>query len=144
MVVWSLLLRLLLAAGLILNGSGYVVASVHMQLGQMEMADASQPSSASPDASAVPCDEHRQPATPALQADRAAAGSDTASMPSAGSPSDCCQADTCSCLCVHPACVVMPAVAIMAAMPARADILQAIDLDRPAPALQGVIRPPIG
>ena len=141
MAVWSIVLRLLLAAGLILNGSGYAVAAVHMQMGQMALVDASQHVDAGMDAS---CDEHHPPAMPAPEAACEEMGGSTTRTASGDVPSGCCQFDACGCLCVNPACVVMPGLAVMATIPGHADISQAMDLDRPAPALQGVIRPPIG
>ena len=144
MTVWSILLRLLLAAGLVLNGSGYAVASVHMQLGSMEMADASHHAVAGSAATALPCDTHLRTATAVLETGCADTGGDMALMTSGDAPSDCCQADACSCLCVNPGCVVMPVVAVMTAVIGCADMPQAMELDRPAPVLQGVIRPPIG
>ncbi|WP_027079648.1 CopL family metal-binding regulatory protein [Luteimonas mephitis] len=141
MAVWSIVLRLLLAAGLILNGSGYAVAAVHMQVGHMALADAGGHADAGVDASRV---EHHPTTMPAPETGCEEMGSHTTRMASGDSPPGCCQSDACGCLCVNPACVAMPALAIMATIPGGTDMPQAMDLGRPAPALQGVIRPPIG
>lgn len=143
MAVWSIVLRLLLAAGLILNGSGVAAATVSMH--QMGMAGAMQHPAAGPAAATPACGEHHHDKAPAFGADGAqVACHDAMPAASAHAPSDCCQATTCGCACANPVCLAVLAVAFVAAMPGRADMSQAMDLGRPAPALQGVIRPPIG
>lgn len=107
----------------------------------MALADAGGHADAGVDASRV---EHHPTTMPAPETGCEEMGSHTTRMASGDSPPGCCQSDACGCLCVNPACVAMPALAIMATIPGGTDMPQAMDLGRPAPALQGVIRPPIG
>lgn len=166
----SILLRLLLCVGLILNGSAYAVASTQMQLSHM---------SATMGAAAIAqtsCHDgmtdsgmthdgmihdrmthhgmthdgtlHDGMAHDGMQ--MAGMDHDGASMPAghsghapdATSP-DCCKSPTCTCSCLQPAPATAIAFALGGAHIGHAMIAQPMPVDHDAPALHSPIRPPI-
>lgn len=87
MAPWLILLRVLLALVLVLNGTGAAVAGIGMDLGLLEAHAASQ----SAEAGEPPCHQSE-----------ASSGNDGAVVEQeASQPTDCCQTGTCSCACAH-------------------------------------------
>ena len=144
----SVLLRLLLCLGLILNGSAYAVASTQMQLAHMTVAmDAAAitPSSCHDGMDMTGMDlsgmdmsgmDHAAMTMPAGHGDHDSS-SDSASEP------DCCKSQTCDCSCVQP----VPATAIAFALGGvhigHGPVARPISVDHDAPSLPYPIRPPI-
>jgi hypothetical protein len=142
----SLLLRLLLSLGLVLNGSGYAFASGHASMVAHAQA-AAQPQVQSP------CHEGGDAQGPAMPMH----GSDAVDVASGGvlSPPgeahppghadpDCCDMGTCRCACMHGA---VAAVAMLARAPFAAingTAVRPLVSAHPAPVLPHLIRPPIG
>lgn len=103
MSVWSILLRLLLTVGLILNGSSYAVASAHMQMDHMTMsASASQPAEKPVVNAEPPCAGHHHSRSETGDTSFAYAATDLAAFQSGLPSPDCCDSGSCRCSCVHP------------------------------------------
>lgn len=81
MALWPILLRVLLALALVLNGTGAAIAGVGMDFGLLE----AQAISASADTGELPCHQSEAPS----------ANDGTVQ------PTDCCQIGACSCACAH-------------------------------------------
>lgn len=150
----SVLLRLLLCVGLILNGSAYAVASTQMQLTHMtaaiEAAALAQTS----------CHDGMAQSGMAHQGmthdGRSMAGMDHGAMsaaadhrphgqgqaPDASQP-DCCKSPTCTCSCLQPAPATAIAFAFGGAHIGHSLIARPMSVDHDAPALPYPIRPPI-
>lgn len=143
--MFSILLRVLLIISLVLNGSGYAVASTHMQMGHMDMA-VSTPQSATDRVVTAepPCpqDQHNGASTSAAQRP------DTAPNPAPGKSKhpapDCCKFGACSCACVHQAQAAVPAYTLRYAVIEHAGGVRPMKLGHVAPTLPHLIRPPIG
>lgn len=148
----SILLRLLLCVGLILNGSAYAVASTQMQLSHM---------SAAIEAAAIAqtsCHDgmtdngmiHGGMIHDGDGMQMAGMDHDGASMPAghsghapdASSP-DCCKSPTCTCSCLQPAPAAAIAFALGGAHIGNAMVARPMPVDHDAPALPYPIRPPI-
>lgn len=131
MLIWPILLRILLTAGLILNGSGYAAASVHAHAGAP---------------AAAACHGH---AVEAAVLDRSAAVSDVApaTVPDdpAPPPPEGCGTDDCGCSCAQQsAAAVITGVHGGDAVIARERGIRIMASGRASPALPNPIRPPIG
>jgi hypothetical protein len=137
----AFLLRALLCLSLVLNGSGFAVASTLMQLMHVAATQASLAAQTSP-----PCHEQRHDeraaATLHVMADIA---SSTACEDGHGSQAaaDCCQSSHCACDCLQYATATLADVRAMPAMIERAAEIQALSPSHVAPALANPIRPPI-
>ena len=136
MAVWSILLRLFLAAALIFNGAATAVASVHMhQMGGVPATTQPEPEPAS--AEEPPCHEHAstaadQPA-PAVDPD-----TDESQSP------DCCKSGNCRCGCVHQATAAVLGLRSVASAIEHAASVRPMSTGHAGPALPHLIRPPIG
>ncbi|KRD39744.1 hypothetical protein ASE35_05320 [Lysobacter sp. Root916] len=145
----SVLLRLLLCVGLILNGSAYAVASTQMQLTHM--------SAAIEAAATVQTSCHDGMAAGGMAHDgMAMAAMDHASMSAPsdhshhgqgqapdGAQPDCCKSPTCTCSCLQPAPATAIAFALGGAHIGHSLIARPMSVDHDAPALPYPIRPPI-
>lgn len=144
MSLWPLLLRVLLILSLILNGSAYAMASVHMvhgQVGAVAMSDHAPATASSTKGS--PCHDHQaQPPTAATQ-HQGAAPVEAPSNPEPPAP-DCCESGACQCACVHQVQAAMPMPALAAAKIEPAGSLRMSKSGHATPALPHLLRPPIG
>lgn len=146
MHVWSILLRVLLALGLILNGSGYAVASTHMQMDHAALASTTSTTVAKPSMAAEPpCAEHHS-GSQSMSAKADAV--DTAEHATSGkyglqSP-DCCKSGACKCVCVHQCQATVPAIAFQLAVIENASIVHPMTSGHESAAVPHLIRPPIG
>ncbi|HVR81202.1 MAG TPA: CopL family metal-binding regulatory protein [Luteimonas sp.] len=143
--MFSILLRVLLIISLVLNGSGYAVASTHMQMGHMDTAVLAPPSAAERVATAEPpChqDQHNSASASAAQlpdtAPAAAPGKSKHPAP------DCCKFGACSCACVHQAQAAVPAYSLRYTVIEHAGVVRPMQPGHVAPTLPHLIRPPIG
>ncbi len=140
----AFLLRALLCLSLVLNGSGYAVASTQMQL--MHVA-AMQPSQAAAAQTAAPCHEQLHPgsAAPSMHVMADMASSAAACDDGHGSPAapDCCQSSQCACDCLQYATATLAEGPDLPAMIERAAEVRAPSPSHVAPALANPIRPPI-
>ncbi len=146
MSVWSILLRLLLAVGLVLNGSGYAVASAHMQMDHASQAGTISTSVVDSSVAAEPdCLEHHlgmglmSPEAPA-----AVTASDATSDNSGHPSPDCCETGACRCACVHQCQATIPAIAFQLAVIEKVSIMRPMTSGHESPAVPHLIRPPIG
>jgi hypothetical protein len=140
----AFLLRALLCLSLVLNGSGYAVASTQMQLTHVAATQASLAAAAQ---IAPPCHEqrHDNDAAPSMHmmvdmASSAAACDD--SQGSHASP-DCCQSSQCACDCLQYATATLADVPALPAVIEHAAEIRALSPSHVAPALANPIRPPI-
>lgn len=136
MGLWSILLRVLLATALVLNGTGAAMAAVAME---------SQPIAASEAPVAVskaehPCHEMAGAAELAAEPEQSPPPAPDAKHPAP----DCCKSSTCGCACVHGAQAATPAVVSEAQAPGRTPVPLPLATGHAAPALPHLIRPPIG
>lgn len=138
----SVLLRVLLSLALILNGSGYAAASMHVAGAAFSMAHAESVGDAVP----ATCHE----ATPmAAHVQHADVDLDTSMVehapghPGVDGGSDCCQSGICECACVHVATAAVAAL-LTREPPVAGTPSRSLQLGHPAPALANPIRPPIG
>ena len=144
MPMLPLLLRVLLSLCLILNGSGYAMASAHMSMGHQESGGAMGQLAADPADSAQPPCHQLHDAAP--QAAEQAPGSppDTAAVDSDSPSPDCCKSGACRCACVQHVPATIPVHALGEAAMEHAAIVLPLTLGHAAPALPDLIRPPIG
>ena len=134
MPVWSILLRLLLAAALIFNGGATTAASVHMNhMGGVDAVVQPEPVSQED----PPCHEHLSTATD--QPDPTV-GADNHQAPSP----DCCKSGACRCACVHHATAAILDLGLVAPIIQHAASVRPMSTGHAAPALPHLIRPPIG
>lgn len=145
MSAWSILLRVLLTVALILNGSGYAVASSHMQMDHMVGAGGA-PAFAEDSAGTAEsgCSEHHRSTVPVAGNAGADAVVDAASAKSSAPSPDCCKSGACRCVCVQQAQAAVPALALQPALVEHVRSLIPMDSDYASPALPHLIRPPIG
>jgi hypothetical protein len=134
----SLLLRVVVGLGLILNGPGYASATSMMQLaGPVEAST----HGAEPADDASPCPQH---AAPTLDREPPAGGTSTPHDPTKhrhGTPG-CCGSAACASSCaVHAA--VSFAECVSGALPVHVDALRPMSVAHASPALPPRIRPPI-
>lgn len=144
MPLHAFLLRALLCLSLVLNGSGYAVASTQMQL--MHVA-ATQASLAATAHTAPPCHEqlHEGSAAPSLHVMADMASSAAACDGSHGSQAapDCCQSSQCACDCLQYATATLADVPALPAVIEHAAETRALSPSHVAPTLANPIRPPI-
>lgn len=140
----SVLLRLLLCLGLILNGSAYAVASTQMQLTHVTAAlEAAAAKSSS-------CHEGMAMAGMDMSG-MDMSGMHHAAMSVAGGHGDhgatpepdCCKSQTCDCSCLQPVPATAIAFALGGAHVGHGPIAQPMPIGHDAPALPYPIRPPI-
>lgn len=144
MSVWSILLRLLLTVGLTLNGSGYAVASAHMQMEHMTMASAApQPASIPAATTEPPCAVHHQGMSETADTPPADPATDTAAVKSGLPSPDCCKSGSCRCACVHPAPTAVPTVAFQPAVFEQSGSVRPTISGHASPVFPRLIRPPI-
>lgn len=136
MSVWSILLRLFLAAALIFNGAATAVASVHMSHVDVVQA-AVQPEPVS--AEDPPCHGH-DPATAAVTDLPVAVDTDS----DQGTSPDCCESGACRCSCAQHATATILDLRIVAPIIEHAASVRPMSSGHAAPALPHLIRPPIG
>lgn len=140
----ALLLRVLLILSLVLNGSGYAVASTQMHLAHMATVHSTIAAADMHDA-APPC--HEQGGQHAGQsgmhdmATNAAACDDAVTRHAAP---DCCQSSQCACDWLQHATATLAQVPVLPSMAVRAPDVRAMHCSHAAPALANPIRPPIG
>lgn len=135
MSVWSILLRLLLAAALIFNGAASAVASVHMNhMGAVEAVVQAEPLPAEN----PPCHEHSATTAADQPSPAVDAGDDQAPSP------DCCKSGACRCACVHHATAAILGLGLVAPIVGHAASVRPMSMGHAAPALPNLIRPPIG
>jgi len=127
--------RLLLCLMLVLNGTGYAVAATQMNVAHVAMALAAREAATNP-----PCHDE-SPAEIAAKTAHSHAGHDA--DPSAPAAPSCCQSSQCNCDCLQHATAAMSLIALPAAAPPGADIAQPGVVNRIAPALPNLLRPPI-
>ncbi|WP_149193465.1 CopL family metal-binding regulatory protein [Luteimonas suaedae] len=156
MSAWSILLRMLLCLGLILNGSGYALASASMPM-EHSLASASAADVVTPAARTaakdVPC--HQQKHGTSESAAAAARSPSSASLPGSQSPNDepptetpdlacdCCESGLCRGTCMHQGQAAVPAASQYDAVPAHDCDARPARPGHAAPALSHLIRPPI-
>lgn len=135
----SVLLRLLLCVGLILNGSAYAVASTQMQLSHMTAAieAAAMTHTSCHDGISMAGMDHER-----MSASAEHRGHDRGHAPDASQP-DCCKSPTCDCSCLQPAPATAIAFAFGGAHIGHSLIARPMPVDHDAPALPYPIRPPI-
>lgn len=146
MSVWPIALRVLLAVSLILNGSGYAVASGHTQTDHAALASTtSQPIVHLVATAEPPCAEHHQGVgSMASETPPADAAMDAASVKSGQPSPDCCETGVCRDACVHQAQAAVPAVAFQQAVVEHVDSVSPMKSGHASPAIPHLIRPPIG
>ncbi len=145
MSVWSILLRVLLAVSLILNGSGYAVASAHMQMDHAALASTTTQPIVHPVATAEPpCAEHHQGGSMASKIPSADAATDAASVKSGDPSPDCCKTGACRGACVHSGPVAVPTMAFRPVVIEHANSVSPMISGHASPAIPHLIRPPIG
>jgi len=140
--MFALLLRFLLCISLILNGSGFAMASPHAR---MAHTDSMAMPVVSPEATAAtepPCHTEQHSAVHASEvSDEAHDGSPADSKSPAP---DCCASDTCQCACMHQAQAAIPLHALTHGIVEHTGGARMRKSGHPAPALPHLIRPPIG
>lgn len=145
MSVWSILLRVVLAVGLVLNGSGYAVASAHMQMDQEGQANTILTSVANPSVAAEPpCAEHHSSmGSMSAKAQMGDTAADATSVESGHPSPDCCESGACRCACVHQCQATIPAIAFQLAVIEKVSIVRPMTSGHESPAVPHLIRPPI-
>lgn len=146
MPVPALLLRVLLCVTLILNGSGYAVASTAMEMGHLS--DAHHPASA-PEHAAM----RGGSASAGMPCHEEAAGSPVPTIDTVGSTSpqpdpdgpaadpDCCTSS--HCVCVQQLAAAVPQAVVRPPVAVHAPDVRAVASARAAPLIPQPIRPPI-
>ncbi len=138
--MFALLLRCLLCISLILNGSGYVMASAHLQMGHMgSIAVIQEPAPAA----MPPCHQNDDASGTAAVELPEAVQDESRAMSKHPAP-DCCKSGACQCACMHQAHAVLPVQALRHDVSGHAVDVRTLQPAHPAPALPHLIRPPIG
>lgn len=141
--MFSILLRGLLSLSLILNGSGYAMASVHTQMGDMGSVASTVPATPQPAAAAEsPCDQHHDASAVAMELPDAMQD-ESSTTPMHPSP-DCCNSGACHCACIHQAQAAIPTHVLRHDTAEHASSVRPLKPGHSAPALPHLIRPPIG
>lgn len=129
--------RLLLCLMLVLNGTGYAVAATQMQISHIAMSVLAEEAQAMP-----PCHESA-PAETAFKA--AHSHADSATSQAGSDLPECCQSSKCSCdYCLQHLTAAMSVVAVAGNAPEADAIAQPGVVNRVAPPLPHLLRPPIG
>lgn len=152
MSVRSILLRLLLSVGLILNGSGYAVASAHMQMddsmqaGSMQAGTSSTLVASAALAAETPCPTHHLMGMQSMSTESPTVhgAANTTSLKSGHPSPDCCKSGACRCACVHQCQAAVPAVAFQLAVIEKVGNVRPMQSGHESPAVPHLIRPPIG
>ncbi|GAA5073311.1 CopL family metal-binding regulatory protein [Lysobacter panacisoli] len=138
MTLRAIALRLLLCLTLILNGSGYAVASTQMHLSHLA-------STAQPAPVAVikaPCHETAMEIA-ATAVDDGAMSDDCAGKANVSHSQDCCQSSHCNCECLQHVSTATAFIDMVASIPVRAEVAQTLNHDHVQPRLRSPLRPPI-
>lgn len=145
MSAWSILLRVLLAVGLILNGSGYAVASTPMQMDHAAQTSATLTSVVNSSAAAEPpCAEHHASMGSMSAKAQVAEIAADATLGESGHPSpDCCKAGACRCACVHQCQAAVFAVVLQLPVIEKISNVRPMTSGYESPAVPHLIRPPI-
>ena len=143
MSLWPVLLRVLLTVALIMNGSGYAIASAHLSKAFAYVSHEGR--SLAHERMNQPLCHDDQAATLATHPHDA----DQTMRHEPGSPespahADCCESGACRCACTQAATAAVVMVFARDALIVRSNPSHPLKLGRPAPALQHLIRPPIG
>lgn len=137
MTLRAIALRLLLCLTLILNGSGYAVASTQMHLSHL--ANTAQPA---PVAIKAPCHEMVMETAKAA-VDDGAMPDDCARKANVSHSQDCCQSSHCNCECLQHVSTATAFTDMVAGIPVRAEVAQTLNHDHVQPRLRSPLRPPI-
>lgn len=138
MVPFAFLLRVLLCIGLVLNGSGFVVAATQMQMAHLTSAVAMPAHAKAGDENAMQgCHDLTAPAQEATVVDEGSATSLHDQAP------DCCQSSQCACDCLQHVSAAI-AVQVPDSLIIRAPSLRPMSTGHASPVLPHLIRPPIG
>ena len=144
MSFWPILLRALISISLILNGSGYAVASTHMQMGHMStVASVPQPPAEPVATAEPPCHQHQVNAS-AAAAQLPDAVHDKAPAKSKHPSPDCCKSGACRGTCTHQAQTALHTHPLRYAGVEPVSGVRPLKPGHAAPALPHPIRPPIG
>ncbi|HEV8694412.1 MAG TPA: CopL family metal-binding regulatory protein, partial [Lysobacter sp.] len=147
MSAWSLLLRVLLSLTLILNGSGFAVASTHMSKAIAASAHAMHPpvhaqASQSPchgDHASMMVSHHHDAERTVDQSPDQTESHLSKTHPSKAHPSkshsDCCQSGACRCVCNHASTAAIAMAFVRDVLIVRSDASRPVKPGRPAPAL---------
>ncbi|MBS7457915.1 CopL family metal-binding regulatory protein [Coralloluteibacterium stylophorae] len=143
MSIRSVLLRLLLALVLVLDGTATAMAAVHMSHVDKPAAASQVASTANAGAEGeMPCHDAGQ-AKVATTAHPGSGGHLHAS-PGPGTPSpDCCESGVCSCACMHPVHATAATEVVSLASIEHGDSVRPMFSVHASPALPHLIRPPI-
>ncbi|WP_407351554.1 CopL family metal-binding regulatory protein [Luteimonas sp. R10] len=153
MSAWSSLLRVLLCLGLILNGSGYALASASMPMAHSIAAAAAAPSAQTPAKADVPC--HQKNHGTSASAAMVGHSPSPASLPIAESPNDeppaetpdlacdCCESGLCRGGCLHHGQAAVAAASHYPQGPAHDCSARPAKPGHASPALPHLMRPPI-
>lgn len=139
MPTWASLLRVMLIFSLIVNGSGYALASAPMQMGYMPEPAAAAATEPAP-ASSLPCHEQTSHAAPAGAP--MTASQDVPPSASERTADDCCSSGACNCDCTH-AQATLPADAHVVVSVEHLPAACALQAGHIAPTLPHSMRPPI-
>ena len=143
MSLWPVLLRVLLTVALILNGSGYAVASAHLSKAFADVSHEAHP--LAHERMNQPLCHDDQVATLAThQHDPDQTMHHESGSPESSSHPDCCKSGACRCACTQAATAAVVMVFERDALIVRSNPSRPLKPGRPAPALQHLIRPPIG
>ncbi|NUS39190.1 MAG: CopL family metal-binding regulatory protein [Lysobacter sp.] len=133
MSAWSILLRLVLSLGLVLNGTAWAMAPSHLQSFDV----AQHRGQAMQTVAGTPCHGHHAMSGRAV-ADSAASADHVPTQ-----PLPCCKSSACGCACAQAQVVVVPAS--LPLMPLAKEFAAHPSAPRhAAPVLPHLIRPPIG
>ncbi|MCY7355496.1 MAG: CopL family metal-binding regulatory protein [Lysobacter sp.] len=139
----SILLRGLLSLSLILNGSGYAMASMHTQMGHMDSVSSTLPATPQPVAATEPpCYQHHG-ASAVVVVELPDAMQDEPSTKRGHPSPDCCKSGACHCACIHQAQAAIPTHVLRHDTAEHASSVRPLKPGHPAPALPHLIRPPI-
>jgi len=129
--------RLLLCLMLVLNGTGYAVAATQMQISHMAMSVVAE------QAREMPACHESAPSEATLKT--AHPHADSANSQAGSRIPDCCQSSKCSCdYCLQHLTAAMSVVAVAGHTPDGGAIAQPRVVNRVAPPLPNLLRPPIG
>jgi len=143
--MFSVLLRGFLSLSLILNGSGYAVASMQTNMGHTGSMAASQAVALQPGAAAEsPCHSKQHNASAVVSIEVRDAVQDHSAAKDGSGSLDCCKSGSCQCACVHQIQAAIPASILLHDMPEHASGVHSLKPGHASPPLPHLIRPPIG
>lgn len=133
----SIILRLILSLSVLLNGSGYAMATTHAQMGAMGHSGQHSIEHRAVRAHA-PC--HADMHGASVETDKASALPTKARQ----GMSDCCKSGPCACACAYGAQTTPPALVLGHVMGTFRAAMRPMESGHTAPRLPNLIRPPIG